>query len=217
MRKKLLLLIATLLMVTASGCSHNMHIDNLGDYFTPPSPPRSTPLKIGVKSLDSADMQKGRYLEAIVGGLQRTGNFEKVIYPYSEAVHKNGVDFVADISVSPRYDGSGVNFVINWPGFLIFAPAIWGYKYSADIETSIALTRLTDKQSKELAIPTRYVFRHAAMNRTWTEVGWLEVGIIPLIGGFVFMGYDENVTYEFTEKVSQNYGSYVAKKIIDAL
>ena len=122
-----------------------------------------------------------------------------------------------DIAVNPKYVGSGQNFVVNFPGLLIFAPAIWGYKYTADIDTRVNITNLKDNTSRQIAVPTRYVFRQADMGRTWTEVSWFEVGIIALVGGTVFTGYDNDVTPEFITTVSPNYGAYVSRKIIDAL
>ncbi len=60
-----------------------------------------------------------------------------------------------------------------------------------------------------------YHFRHAAINRTWTDASWFEVGIIALIGGAAFTSYDTGVTNEFIQKVSPSYGPYVAKKIVE--
>lgn len=214
--KKILPVIA-LLGFCISGCTHNMHITNAEEYFVPPAPPLQKPLKLGILSANANHFQNSRYVSAIVDSLQRTGSFEKVIYPYSQSVHEGQADILLDISVNPRYTGKGSNFFINWPGFLIFAPAIWGYGYTAEIETSVAVTRVTDNKTNQIAIPTRFEFRQADTSRTWTEVGWLEVGIIPLIGGIVFTDYDPDVTDEFITKVSPNYGSFVAKKIVEGL
>jgi len=122
-----------------------------------------------------------------------------------------------DINVVPHYSGEGLNFLVNWPGFLIFAPAIWGYGYNAEINTQVNITRLSDSSSKQISIPTKFTFRQAEIDRTWTEVGWLEFGVIPLIGGIVFIQYDPDVTDEFITKVSPYYGPYVARKILEAL
>ncbi len=200
-----------------SGCNHNMHITNSEDYFCPPSPPLAKPIKIGVTSSSVTDPKNSRYVAAAVDALQRSGNFERIVYPFSQTVNQGLADMLIDITVNPRYDGSGSNFFVNWPGFLIFAPAIWGYKYHAEIETRVSITNLKDNTSKQLAIPTHYIFRHADMGRTWTEVSWFEVSIIALVGGIVFTGYDADVTDEFITKVSPNYGAFVSKKIVEAL
>jgi len=46
-----------------------------------------------------------------------------------------------------------------------------------------------------------------------TEIGWLEVGVIPLVGGFFFIQYDDNVTELLLQKVRADVGNYVAEKI----
>jgi hypothetical protein len=199
-----------------SGCSHNMHITNSEDYFAQPTAPVRQAIKLGVTSSSISEPLNSRYISAIVDALQKNGSIERVIYPYNQATHKDLVDAVVDISVKTRYDGKRSNFFVNWPGFLIFAPAIWGYGYNAEIETQASIASMKDGKSHLITVPTRYEFRHADMGRTWTEVGWFEVGIIPLIGGFVFTGYDDSITGEFIKNVSPSYGPYVAKKIVEA-
>lgn len=213
MKKNILFLIvfASFLFV---GCSHSMRITNADDYFAPPSTPVKQPIKLGVVSNSMSDPQNSKYVSAVVDALQKNSSIERVVYPYNQAAHQGMVDAVVDIAIKPSYSGSGSNFLVNWPGFLIFAPAIWGYEYNADIETLATITSQKDGRSQQITIPTIYHFRHAAMNRTWTEIGWFEVGVIPLIGGAVFTSYDDNVTSEFIRNVSPNYGTYVAKKIV---
>jgi len=94
-----------------------------------------------VTSSNATDIKNSRYINAVVDALQKSGNFERVLYPYSQSVNQGQADMMIDIAVNPKYDGSGENFVINWPGFLIFAPAIWGYKYNADIDTRVQLNK----------------------------------------------------------------------------
>lgn len=215
--KKFVLPLLFFIGVYATGCSHPMRVVNGNDYFAPPAPPKEKMITIGITSNNSGDAENSRYITSIVDGLQRTGSFNRIIYPYNQSMHKDQVDFVADISVNPRYEGEGMNFLVNWPGFLIFAPAIWGYGYRAQIETMVNITSVKDGSSQQMAIPTNYRFRQAEIDRTWTEIGWLEFGVIPLIGGIVFTQYDTDVTDEFITKVSPSYGSFVAKRIVDSI
>jgi hypothetical protein len=188
----------------------------MGDYFSPPSTPFKQPTKIGITSGSVAHMQNSRYVTAIVDALQRTGDFERVIYPFNASVHGDQVDTVIDISINPHYDGRGSNFFVNFPGFLIWAPAIWGYGYIAEIET-VATINKKDGTTKQIPIETKYYFREAEMDRTWTEVSWFEVGVIALIGGIYDIQYDTDTTDDFIMKVSPNYGPYIANKIAAAL
>ncbi|MBJ6750681.1 hypothetical protein [Geomonas anaerohicana] len=161
--------------------------------------------------------QNSKYITAIVDALQRNSAIERVIYPYSTANNQNQADAVIDISVNPRYDGNGSNFLVNWPGFLIFAPAIWGYGYTADIKTEATITNLKNGKTQQLSIPAQFEFRQAEIDRTWTEIGWFEVGIIPLLGGIVFTAYDSDLTPEFIKNVAPTYGPYVATKATKAV
>ena len=200
----------------SSGCSHNMRITNLDENFTPPSAVPKQTVRVGVTSSSMSHPQNSKYVNAIVDALQRNSGVERVIYPYSPA-NKDQADAVVDISVNARYDGKGSNFFVNWPGFLIFAPAIWGYGYTADIETQALITNLKTGTSQQLSMPLQYQFRQAEFDRTWTGIGWLEVGIIPLIGGLAFTGYDDDVTPEFIRTVTPSYGPFVANKTAKAV
>jgi len=196
MKLKLTLLFV-LITLYCIGCSHNMQVTNMKDNFSPPIPPPKETIKIGIKSSDDAEMEKCKYVSAVVDAIRRSGSFEKTIYPYSHSVHNGDVDVIVDLSVSPTYSGNGSNFLVNWPGFLIFAPAIWGYGYNAEIETTASITFSEQNISQQISMPTKYKFRQAEIDRTWTELGWFEVGIIPLIGGIAFTQYDPDVTDEF--------------------
>jgi hypothetical protein len=203
-------------LLLLSGCTHAMRITN-ADKFTPsPTAPLTKPVKLGVTSASDAHPQNKRYVAAIIEALQKNGSVSQVLYPYKRT-ENDPVDAVADITVNPKYSGVGSNFFVNFPGFLIFAPAIWGYGYQADIDTQVFLVNSKDSSQQQISIPCSYEFRQADMNRTWTEMGWFEVGIIPLVGGIVFTGYDEKVTEQFITKVSPSYGPFVAIKIVSAI
>ena len=214
--KRFLVLLMVILGMLAAGCSHQLTITNLNEHYsTPPAPPQE-PVSVGLVSGQMSDPVNNKYVYAIVTAMRNSGNFDRVIYPYSHAEH-SGVASVVHLSVLPSYDGMGSNFFVNFPGFLIFAPAIWGYGYEADIDTMADISYPGANTTKHLEIPTRYDFRQAEIDRTWTEVGWLEVGIIPFIGGFVFTQYDPDVTRPFISEVSSNYGYYVGSKITRAV
>lgn len=205
-----------LLTMFSSGCTHNMRITNADDYFTPPAAVPKQTVKVGVTSSNMSQPQNSRYVSAVVDALQRNSAIERVIYPYNTN-NKDQADAVIDISVRPQYEGKGSNFFVNWPGFLIFAPAVWGYGYTADIQTEATVTNLKNGKSQQLSIPAHYEFRQAEIDRTWTEIGWLEMGIIPLIGGIAFTGYDDDLTPEFIKNVAPSYGPYIASKTTKAV
>lgn len=201
--------------LTATGCSHAMRITNLHEYQPSLTAPLHPPRTIGVMSRNASDPATRGYVDAIAEGLRRDPSFERVLYPFDERMQQEA-DVVVDVSVAPKYSGRGSNFLVNFPGFLIFAPAIWGYGYQAELDTRVAL-RTRGGTAQELAIPARYQFRQSEIDRTWTEIGWLEIGIIPLIGGIAFTQYDTDVTPEFVSKVGPSYGAYVARRVRESL
>lgn len=209
--------LAVLLLASAlfAGCSHALRITNTNEYFAPPNAAAIESLTLGVTSSHDTDPQNSRYVTAIVDALQRSGSFQRVVYPYDRATQQANV--IIDINIVPHYTGRGSNFFVSFPGFLIWAPAIWGYGYNAEIETRLSIQQLPDGAVRQTAVTTHYKFRQAEIDRTWIEIGWLEVGIIPFIGGFAFTQYDPDVTEEFITKVTPYYGPYVARKLIESL
>jgi hypothetical protein len=212
-----LMLLLVMSIFVLSGCTHSLHITNLDEHVLRPVAPLKEPVKVGVSSSNEMHPLNGRYVNAIVDALKHNGSIEHVVYPYSRATTTAPVDVLVDIAVNPKYDGKGSNFFVSFPGFIIFAPAIWGFGYEARIDTQVSMTNLKTNVTQQIAAPANYSFRHADFDRTWTEVGWFEVGIIPLIGGIVFTGYDSDITDLFISKVSSSYGPFIANKIMDSL
>jgi hypothetical protein len=201
--------------LAGTGCSHAMRITNLHEYQPAATSPLHPPRTVGLTSRNIWDPATRGFVDAIAEGLRRDASFQRVLYPFDARMQQEA-DVVLDVSITPQYSGRGSNFLVNFPGFLIFAPAIWGYGYEASVDTRVALwTR--EGAAQELAIPTKYQFRQSEIDRTWTEIGWLEVGIIPLIGGLAFTRYDPDVTPEFVAKVGPSYGAYVAQRVRESL
>ena len=211
--------LAVVLGVTAlvlCSCSHALTISNLEEYETIPSAPFPKPITVGLKPSSDIGPVNIKYATAIADALKGSSSIERVVYPYDKSVHGE-VDVVSEVSIQVEYFGGAENFFINFPGFLIWAPAIFGYGYTAEIHTTVGITRSKDKAFQKLSVPTIYNFRMAEIDRTWTEIGWFEVGIIPFIGGFFFTGYDPDATGDFIREVSPNYGTYVTSKMLEAI
>ena len=51
------------------------------------------------------------------------------------------------------------------------------------------------------------------MNRTWTELSWLEWSLIAFIGGIVFTRYDNSVTPLLINAIETRIGDYTSSKI----
>jgi hypothetical protein len=124
-------------------------------------------------------------------------------------------DVILSIKPQVSYRSSGWNFLINWPGFLIFTPAWNGYVYHADILTRVAIHDGSGDLISEEQIPISYDIRQAEMDRTiWTGLTWLEVSALALIGGiynaFVF---DDDILPQLQVHVKDNYSTYVGNAV----
>ena len=199
---------AALSLCLGLGCTHTLAINNYpGMPSVGAAPPR--PLVVGLVSQGGAPYSE-QYVDAIARGLQLQASVERVVYPYAKG---SSVDVIANVDVNPEYKGAGTNFFVNFPGWLVFAPAWNGYKYQANPRTRVELTTPDGSSIGEISWEHNYVFHQADMGRTWTEVSWFEVGIIALIGGIVFVQYDPDQTPHFIEEVSNSYGRQVAVEI----
>jgi len=192
------------------GCQHALTIKNIDSYR-----------QVGVVSqkaasvglvVQSGDASSGRLGDGIAAGLRDCST--EVLFPYvPEGARK--ADVQANVAIHPKYDGSGANFFINFPGFLIFTPAWNGYVYKVDYDVSVTLARVSDNAPIDtFSLPIKLNIRHADYNRTWTEVSWFEVGIIALGGGLVFTQYDEKVSPLVADAAKTTLGSYIAQEIV---
>ena len=196
-----------------SGCAHQLEIKNLSTYRNTSLIALEEQTKVGIAS-DTDEIEGKRLVKEIADALQKYNAWTTT----SVTLNKERLDYIATIAIDSDYKGSGWNFLINWPGFLIFTPAWHGYNYTIEHNVSVLLT---DAKSGEkigtIIVPVGLDIRHAAFNRTWTEIGWLEVGVIPLVGGVFFIQYDENVTSIAHEKAMPVISDYIAQEIAEKL
>jgi len=204
-------LVAALLLLL-SGCAHQLEVLNLNDYHVPGRVDLPSTTTIGVLEGD-IDPSAAVLVDGVAAGLARSG--AQVQSPYRAAPDKPA-DLVARIGIKGQYDGSGTNFWLNFPGFLIWAPAWNGYVYKADLAVHVDLYKGSDTKTVvgTLDIPISLDIRHAEMDRTWMEVSWFEVGIIAFVTGFIYMKYDTDVTPLLMKEIERPIGEYIAQKIL---
>jgi len=197
------------------GCAHALEVTNLDAYRT--TTIASLPHKVSIGIVESVpDATTQRLVKGIGNELLKYST--QVILPYTPSSPQQPVDVVAHISIVPTYKGSGWNFLINWPGFLVFAPAWHGYDYEADYDISGTIMNGTDDgEICSFSLPIHLDVRHAAINRTWTEISWLEYGAIAFIGGLVFIRYDAGVTPQLVDAVADPLGDRIAQEIVTKL
>jgi len=199
-------------MLILSGCSHPLTVKNIRAYQVQMPMPLEQRLSIGIIP-QAGDRDSDLILKRIPAALHSMD----VTMPYQRGSSCK-VDVIAQVSIQPEYKGSGWNFLINWPGFLIFTPAWNGYVYKVNYKVDVNLIKADGNQPiSSFSNPIELNIRHAAMNRTWTEISWLEVSVIAFVGGIVFTGFDDQVSTLTAEKVKDDLAEYIAAKIIGTL
>lgn len=205
------MLAATVLL---SGCAHPLTIKNMNSYSNLGMTSLEKQLSIGMIT-QTGDIHCDKLVKGVGEALGKYS--ADVLLPYNLSSSRK-VDVIANISVRPEYEGSGWNFLVNFPGFLVFAPAWNGYIYKVNYNVDVVLTKASDQTKIDsFNLPINLNVRHAAMNRTWTEVSWFEVGAIALVGGIVFTQYDDNVSPLVAEKVKMPIGDYIAQEIVNRI
>lgn len=214
-RKILLLQLLMMLLLLCSACSHSLDIKNLSSFNTSYAASINDPsLDVGIIP-SGGDMYGDQIIKAVGEKMMQLSRGTVYFPYYASSKDNNSAKVIVSIAVKPTYEGSGYNFLINWPGFLIWAPAWHGYIYKVNFDTEIRLQEAsTGRLLDAFTLPIKLDVRHAAINRTWTEIGWLEVGIIPLIGGIFFTQYDSSTTPEIVEASRIRLGEYIAQEII---
>jgi hypothetical protein len=205
------LLHSILALALMAGCSHQLEVKNLSSYRNMQlhSLGRSTSVGM-VPSTD--DIHSQQLMKGIATGLAR--HSAQVSLPYLQENSKK-VDVIANISIRPTYKGSAANFFINFPGFLVWAPAWHGYNYKVKYHMEVLLLDGRDKSKIDsFTLPIELDVRHADIDRTWTEISWLEVGAIAFVGGLAFTQYDSGVTPLLVSAIETPIGDYVANEMV---
>lgn len=195
------------------GCTHAMRIKNL-DEFKKAMPVVQAPLVIGLK--DESAPGDGQQLAKFVYEAMRTNpNVKQVVLPEQDGW--SSVDAVVTLKPKADYSGSGWNYAITFPGFLLFTHAWNGYVYEADVVTEVAV-ELPHQTPINKQIQTRYSLRHCCFARgAATSSGWYLPGYggTNLIVGFFMLRYDDHATPEFLKEVRPSYGEYIVASVIE--
>jgi hypothetical protein len=206
-------IISIVIVSVFSGCAHQLEIKNLDMYKNTSLISLKKQAQVGIVA-DTRTMEGIIFIKKIADSLQRYN----IKATTAVSLNEKKLDYVVKITVNSDYKGSGWNFWINWPGFLIFTPAWHGYNYTIEHNLSVLLTDpKSGAQLDSFYIPIKLDIRHAAINRTWTEIGWLEFGVIPLVGGVFFIQYDNNVTPIAHDMAIPVLADFIAQEIAERL
>lgn len=124
-------------------------------------------------------------------------------------------DLILSIDTHCEYRSSGWNFLINFPGFLVFAPAWNGYVYRADIATDVTIQDVDGDVLEHAHVLVSYNIREGDADRVvLAHVSWLEVGVLAFVGGiYNARTFDRDLIPELQLRVRSNYANYVMHQI----
>lgn len=212
--KKLFMVLLSVMVLLLVGCTHSLEVKNLSQYQSSTMNTLSRDMTMGIMTPNNNET--GQVL--VTGTAQALGGYiGKVVYPYSASASQ-AVDVISKITIRSDHSGSGYNFWINFPGFLVWAPAWNGYVYepSYDVDVNM-LSGIDNSTIDSFSIPIKLDVRHAGLDRTWTELSWLESGIIAFVGGIYCMKYDDDVTPLVEAAVQKPVGDFIAQEIAKRL
>lgn len=197
-------------LVAAPGCVHQMKVKNLNEYQMS----AHTARRHTVRLAGPTGLEEAAYREMIRDSLEKHPSIQEVVLANEPQYDvRPDIDVQADVSV--KYRGSGANFPITFPGFLLFAHAWNGYVYKADIVTKLTVTPASGAP-RTRTLETTYDMRHCDFGRGfWSSSGWYMPGwgATSLLAGFFMISYDTDATPEFSQAVHDAYGAYVANNI----
>jgi hypothetical protein len=211
--KKMKKMTAVFLALFFWGCSHALEVTNLDKYQT-----TNYALNQGQRPTvglvaSEGDIHCSKLIKETASQLQKQAD---VTYPCHPGIGKDP-EYLVEIKTNSNYKGSFWNwFPISFPGFLIFTPAWHGYVYKANYDFDVDITK-EGTRIDTFKVPVEFNIRHADMDRTWVELGWLEWGVTALVGGLFSIPYDPDVTPQLVDKVERPLGEYMADKIMKSV
>src|SRR2546426_6428268 len=185
--KSLLLSLLLCLAVVAggSGCVHQLEVINIDSLKVEPTRGRRQAVAV-LPFPATGDSAFQPYYEQVLDGLQGDPSVSQVITDWSweDDEHEVSPAFVVELQPHAEYRGSGWNFLITFPGFLIFTPAWNGFVYHANIVMDI---KVYDPSTRKViasdSIAKDFSLRHCDFGRAfWAETGWwTPYGVLPAL------------------------------------
>lgn len=198
-----------------TACTHSLRIVDAEETHSPSRLERS--VRIAVRSgVNSGEYDERLLVDFVYDALIRHSSVERVaLAGYAPP------DFEPDllVTLTPRteYDGSGLNFLITFPGFIVFTHAWNGFNYEADVETDVIVATPDGRELGRTLVPANYDLRHSSFFRgAMTSSGWYTPfwGAINIVIGGFMVRYDDDATEPFLDEVRDRYGRMVADQVI---
>ena len=126
-----------------------------------------------------------------------------------------------DLVMETDFSGDWVNYFIAFPGFIIFAPAWNGFRYTMTYEFT-ATYHIPGGKLQMVEFSCGYKLNHCSFERgvVTIGIGWIVSVLSPLIAGFYYAGYHEGYTPVFLDlarKDVDDIARYATHKIYEGL
>jgi hypothetical protein len=175
---------------------------------------------VGVKNFEG-DLETVHYRKFITKSLAYDYNVELL---RGDALkidqNANACDYLLEISVHPEFEGSWVNALLTFPGFLVFAPSWNGFYYDAILNTEVEISSISGEVLSTLVEKPRLGINHMDFGRSfWAYSGWWMPGLgaTSLLSAPFMASADDDICSPFLQTVGDTYGEYIADKIVDAI
>ncbi len=209
-------LIAPLFLVA---CTHSMQVKNLDDYHSSPGDTLGRRHNVALLRRDPEDNQSP-FVQHVVEALRNHPAVDRVRTGWRWEV--SDAEFTPDVVLAldpqPEFHGSGWNFLITFPGFLLFSHAWNGYVYRCDVPTSYTIYNPQDRSAaRSDTIATTFDIRHCDFERGfWASTGWWVPGYggSSLLAAPFLIPYDPDATASFHDTIRTTYGRYIAESIL---
>ncbi len=200
----------------AIGCTHAIEVKNRNQYSLHATAPRSLTFSMQLPVGDETARPLG---DATKDGLAAQSSVSRVTM-VQESPPDFTPDYVVSLQARTEFTGSGWNYLVSFPGFLIFTHAWNGYAYGgARTTTEIQLHRPGVAEAVGArTVETDWDFRHCDFGRgAWTSSGWYTPGYggLNLVIGFFMIQYDTDATEPLMAAVHRPYGEYIANNIVE--
>ena len=206
--------------IVVSGCSYDLKMKNLEDYYVRDMQSMRASDPIGMDSFmgETSDIP---YFEGITKSLVHDYG-AKVIRGHFDDVEKKRcrAKYFLNVDIKPEYSGSGWNFLVTFPGFLVFAPSWNGYRYHAILNTQVRILDREGRLVSRIDEQPEFAFNHMDFDRSfWAYSGWWMpgYGVTSLVAAPFMTGYDDDANTPLQVRLRDVYGRYIADKVVKSI
>ena len=199
-----------LLVSLVAGCTHAAHFEREGSRAAiGPGPEIRPPAAIALLVSTSLDIRFRRELEH---SAEIDGSLVVVKTP-AEADYVLRMDLAREATASP------FNFLICWPGFLVFAPAWHGLDWPYSLRSRIAIERYDGGRVDDYGLEARWTAHHTPP-RYGMPAGFawcLLVYTVPALQAGIASSVQQPDTHELDRTFAKQEGELWADEVISTI